>query len=385
VKSAAVVLALLATSCGGGVAAVDPGHSGTEGPVRGRDIITAIGDGVKFLVKTQNGDGSWGSSGGARGFDLYSPVPGAFQGYRLATTSLCVMALMEAKGPSGAVQRGLEWIVTTEPAKRAQPDVMYNVWGNTYAVQALAMAYGAAKEELERAKFRAAAERHIDLLRRYETHVGGWNYYDFDLGTATPASYPTSFGTAAALVAFFDADRAGLDVPEDLVRRAKNAVEGCRKPDGSYIYDLGFRYYPTHPANQPKGGLGRMQSANVALFLWGSNRVDKVKIRKGLEVMAEEHRFLECGRKRQYPHEAFYFNSGYYYYFGHYYAGRAIELLDPADRPERRARLAEFVLPHQEEDGSWWDYAMFSYHKPYGTAYALMTLLRCLESPYKPK
>ena len=353
--------------------------------MRGRDIITAIRDGVQFLVTTQNKDGSWGSSGGSRGYDLYSPVPGAFDGYRLATTALSVMALMEAKGPPEAIQRGLDWVIATEPARRAQPDVMYNVWGNTYAVQLLAMAYEAAKEDLPRARIRAAAERQLELLRRYETHVGGWNYYDFDLGTRTPASYPTSFGTAAALVAFFDADRAGLDVSEDLVRRATSALEGCRKPDGSYIYDLGFRYYPNHPANQPKGGLGRMQAGNVALFLWGSSRVDKARIVKGLEVMAEEHRFLECGRKRQYPHEAFYFNSGYYYYFGHYYAGRAIELIDPADRPEARARLAEFILPHQEEDGSWWDYAMFSYHKPYGTAYAIMTLLRCLESPYKPK
>lgn len=356
-----------------------------EGPVRAREISTAIRDGARYLVDTQNRDGSWGSSGGSRGFDLYAPVPGSHDGFRSATTALCVLALLEAKGPQDTINRGLEWLITTEPARRAQPDVMYNVWGNTYALQALAAGYESTHEELARARLRLAAERQVELLRRYETHAGGWNYYDFDIGSRSPGSWPTSFGTAAALVAFFDADRAGLDMPEDLIRRAKAAVEGCRKPDGSYIYDLGFRYYPNHPANQPKGGLGRMQAGNVALYLWGSGLVDKSKLRMGLEKMAEEHRFLEVGRKRQYPHEAFYMNSGYYYYFGHYYAARAIDLIDPADRAVRRARLAAFVLPHQEEDGSWWDYAMFSYHKPYGTAYALMTLLRCLESPYKPK
>lgn len=341
-----------------------------EGPVRARHITIAIGDGVDYLIGAQNRDGSWGSSGGSTGFDLYSPVPGAHDGYRSATTALCVMALMEAKGPPEVIRRGVEWLVTAEPPKRAQPDVMYNVWGNTYALQALAAAYQAEERELERARIRATAERHLELLRRYETHAGGWNYYDFDIGTRSPASWPTSFGTAAALVAFFDAERAGLDVPEDMTRRSVTALEGCRKPDGSYIYDLGFRYYPNHPANQPKGGLGRMQSGNVALFLWASPLVDKARLKSGLEMMAEEHRFLECGRKRQYPHEAFYFNSGYYYYFGHYYAARAIELIDPADRPARQAQLAKFVLPHQEADGSWWDYSMFSYHKPYGTAYA---------------
>ena len=355
-----------------------------EGPVRARDIITAIRDGVQYLVGAQNKDGSWGSSGGTTGFDLYSPVPGAHDGYRSATTALCVLALMEAKGPPESIHRGLEWLVAAEPPRRAQPDVMYNVWGNTYALQTLAAAYEVEENELKRAQIRATAERHIELLRRYETHLGGWNYYDFDYGTRTPSSSPTAFGTAAGLVSFFDAERAGLDVPEDLVRRATAAVEGCRKPDGTYLYDLGFQYYPNHPINQDKGSLGRMQSCNVALFLWGSKAVGKAQLKSALVRMEEEHRFLEIARKRQYPHEAYYYNSGYFYYFGHYYAARAIELLDPADRPARRARLADFVLPHQEADGSWWDYYMFSYHKPYGTAYALMTLLRCLESPYKP-
>ena len=356
-----------------------------EGPVRGREIIPAIAEGVQYLIGAQNKDGSWGSSGGTTGFDLYAPVPGSHDGFRSATTALCLMALMEAKGPPDVIKRGLEWLVQAEAPKRAQPDVMYNVWGNTYALQALAAAYATEQDELTRARIRAAAERHIELLRRYETHIGGWNYYDFDIGSRSPGSWPTSFGTAATLVAFFDAQRAGLNVPEDLRRRAFHAVEGCRKPDGSYLYDLGFRYYPNHPANQPKGGLGRMQAGNVSLFLWGSSLVDKMKLKSGLDQMAEEHRFLECGRKRQYPHEAFYYNSGYYYYFGHYYAARAIELIDPVDRKARQGRLADFVLPHQEADGSWWDYSMFSYHKPYGTAYALLTLLRCLESPYKPK
>lgn len=377
-----VLAALLFAGCPAATTSPDPEM---EGPVRPRDITSAIRDGVRYLVATQNQDGSWGSSGGTSGFDLYAPPPGSHDGFKSATTALCVLALIEAKSSPESIKRGVEWLVTSEPPRRAQPDVMYGIWGNTYAVQVLAAAYQAEAGELARARIRAAAERHLELLRRYETHIGGWNYYDFDMGTRSPASYPTSFGTAAALVAFFDAERAGLEIPEGVLRRAVSALEGCRKPDGSYIYDLGFRYYPNHPANQPKGGLGRMQSGNVALFLWGSGLVDKDRLKRGLDLMAEEHRFLEVGRKRQYPHEAFYFNSGYYYYFGHYYAARAIGLIDPADRPERRARLAEFVLPHQEEDGSWWDYRMFSYHKPYGTAYAVMTLLRCLESPYRPK
>ena len=377
-----LLAAFAVAGCAGPPKALEPAM---DGPVRARDITTAIRDGVAYLVRTQNKDGSWGSSGGTTGFDLYAPVPGAHHGFRSATTALCVLALMESQGPPEAIRRGVDWLVTSDPPLRPQPDVMYNVWAHAYALQALAAAYEAETGELPRARLRASAERHLELLKRYETTFGGWNYYDFDAGTRTPASSPTSFGTGATLVSFYDAERAGLDVPEGMVRRAIVAVEGCRKPDGTYVYDLGFKYYPNHPANQAKGCLGRMQPCNVALYLWGSKRVGKPELRSGLDRMAEEHRFLEVGRKRQFPHEAYYMNSGYYYYFGHYYAARAIELIDPAERPSRRAKLADFILPHQEEEGSWWDYAMFSYHKPYGTAFALMTLQRCLDAPHKPR
>ena len=36
------------------------------------------------------------------------------------------------------------------------------------------------------------------------------------------------------------------------------------------------------------------------------------------------------------------------------------------------------MLDRQEKDGSWWDYPLYDYHQPYGTAFALMTLQRCL-------
>jgi len=36
------------------------------------------------------------------------------------------------------------------------------------------------------------------------------------------------------------------------------------------------------------------------------------------------------------------------------------------------------MLDRQEKDGSWWDYPLYDYHQPYGTSFALMTLIRCL-------
>lgn len=376
---------LLAAALAAGCATTpknDPPPS--DPPVRARGIIEAIEEGAAFLLKAQNPDGSWGSARDTSDFDILAAVPGAHEGFRCAVTALAVMALREIKAPAEPVARGVAWLLQTPPPRRANPVEIYNVWAHAYAVQALAGAYADEKDEIRRAGIRAGVERHLKSLQAYETMYGGWNYYDFDAGTQRPASAPTSFGTGAVLVAFFDARKAGLEIPEAMIRRAVKGVAGCRNPDGSYLYDLGFKFHPRHLANRDKGSLGRTQAANIALYVWGE-KLPKTTLRDELDRMFREHKFLDIGRKRQYPHEAWYFNSGYYYYFGHYYASRVIEVLEAGDRHERRSKLASHVLPYQEGDGSWWDYKMWSYHKVYGTSFAVMTLLRCLDAPYVPR
>ncbi|MBI5367629.1 MAG: terpene cyclase/mutase family protein [Planctomycetes bacterium] len=340
--------------------------------VHRRELPDAIREGVGYLVKSQQPDGSWGTGLQTRGFEIYHSVPGSHDAFKLATTALCVMALREA-GEGPAHDRGLEWLVATGDARRDTGDLLYNVWGNTYALQALAL-------ELQRKpdpRLRTAAERQLRRLVTYETWMGGWFYYDFDAHTQTPSGGPTSFGTAAGLVALWEARRAGLDVPQSLIDRALRRLEEMRLPDGAFLYGDYLKYYPQHPANRPKGSLGRSQAGNFALWLWGSKRAGAEESRAGLATFFAEHNYIECGRKRQWPHEAWYATAPYYFYFGHYYAARVLEKLGPDGKRDFAALLAETILPNQEPDGSWWDYPMWDYDKPYGTAYAVMILLRC--------
>ncbi len=147
---------------------------------------------------------------------------------------------------------------------------------------------------------------------------------------------------------------------------------------GSYLYSGDWRFQPRFEANKMRGSLGRTQSCNYALWLWDSKKVGKQQVTEGLDWFFKEHEFIEMGRRRQYPHEAWYKTAPYYYYFGHYYAGLLLEKLgDDEGKRKYGKQLADVIVPHQEEDGSWWDYAMWGYHKPYGTAFAVMTLLRC--------
>jgi hypothetical protein len=191
---------------------------------------------------------------------------------------------------------------------------------------------------------------------------------------------PTSFGTSAGLVALFEAKQAGLELPDKLVTQALHRLELMRLPNGAFLYGSDYLYIPTLRANRPRGAVGRVQPANYALWLWKSKETNHERITAGLDLFFKEHIFLDMGRKRPYPHESWYQTSGYYYYFDHYYASRLLESLEPGTAKSQYAKgIASHVLPHQEDDGSWWDYAMWDFHKPYGTAFAIMTLLRCRE------
>jgi len=332
------------------------------------EVDAAIERGIRFLVDAQNPDGSWGSGRGSTGFDVLASPPGSHDAFRVGCTALAAMALREA-GERTASDRALGYLASYDGLRRANPMELYNVWGHTYAMQALARA----AKETGRDDWRSAAARHLADLVRYETLSGGWNYYDFAVGAQTPSMEGTSFGTAAGLVALAEAKEAGLAVPEALVRRALARLREMRLPDGTFLYGADYRYLRRLPANKANGSLGRTQSGHDALQVWSDPGIGEREIREGLDRFFREHRFLEMGRKRQFPHEAWYQTSGYYYYFGHFHAARLIGRLP--DRGGYAERLRATILPYQEADGSWWDYKMWDYDKPYGTAFAVMSLL----------
>jgi hypothetical protein len=357
-----------------------PLSDSTAEPIRARPIDKAIDEGIVFLIKSQNADGSWGTGLQTRGTEIYSMVPGSHDAYRVGTSGLATMALGESiragrKAPrlEAAYKRGLDYLVKHGEARRDNGPLLYNTWAHIYALQALAI-------ELQykpTSALRKAAEFQLDQLERYATYQGGWNYYDFEAHTQQPSLAPTSFQTAAGLVALDEARKAGIEVPRRMIDLAIARVEETRLPDGSYLYGSDYKYIPRIPANKFNGSIGRQQSNNFALWLMDSKKVGQQQAVEGLKAFFEDHDWIEMGRKRPFPHEAWYQTSGYYYYFGHYYAGRIVERLPMPQRAEAQAKLSTFILPLQESDGSWWDYAMWDYHKPYGTAYAVMTLLRC--------
>ena len=134
------------------------------------------------------------------------------------------------------------------------------------------------------------------------------------------------------------------------------------------------------PINRPSGSLGRSQAGNIALRLWGDPRITDDVMRQWLDRLITRHGWLDLGRKKPIPHESFAQVSGYFYYFGMYYAGLCLTQLPPSEQPFYQHHLAHLLIDRQEKDGSWFDYPLYSYHKPYGTAFSLLTLANCGQS-----
>ena len=262
--------------------------------------------------------------------------------------------------------------------RRATPRAIYNTWGHAYAIQALVRM--AQRRPMDPARLKHLAkliEDQIGFLGRYETVHGGWGYYDFEAHTQKPSGQPTSFLTATVLIAFAEAKAVGVAAPQKLVRRALATIHRQRKPDSSYLYSGNLTWWPMAGINRPAGSLGRSQACNAALRLWGDKRITDDVLRTWLDRLFARSLWLDIGRKRPVPHESWFQVAGYFFYYGHYYAGLCIDLLKPEERPHFQDHLAHILLRLQEKDGSWWDYPFYDYHQQYGTAFALMALQRC--------
>ncbi len=335
-----------------------------------------------WLVKAQNSDGSWGSHHSPRPIEVLCNVPGSHAAFQVATTSLCVMALADAPprtvdGQEVARQRGLDFLLGHFDVKRASGLEHYNVWSFGYTLQCFGEALAANPEDPRAAKMRAACDRLVEKLGQYQTLDGGWGYLSLDsVPTFQPSDTSMSFTTATILVGVQRAREIGTKIPEKLVSRAVEEIERCKLPDGAFLYGDYLQYRPRHGVNQVKGSACRTPGCQYALELLG-HPVGQAALVKGLEDLLFKHAgFQRVALRRPIPHESWYAISGYFYLFGHAYAAYVLEGLPIEQQRRFWPTLVEALMHCREPDGSFWDYPLYSYHKPYGTAFALIALAR---------
>src|SRR5262245_32244789 len=132
---------------------------------------------VRFLLETQNADGSWGGARNGTYNDFWGN-PETHEAWTVATSGLVVMALLGEGDPArAALERALPRLVRGAALQRCSDWDMDDFWGYAYGLQALARVLAdarfaglPARRELE-----GAARTYHDKL--VHMRAGGWGYY----------------------------------------------------------------------------------------------------------------------------------------------------------------------------------------------------------------
>jgi hypothetical protein len=334
---------------------------------------------LQWFVSTQNANGSW-ASGVIEGLIDSQYSVASYYDWQLAANALGSLALLrspETKARRAALDKSLRWLTSTRLPKRGSDWDNDTIWAALYGTVTCVAAVQDPrfKDEAWHKPLTRRGKEFLGILLRNQVPTGGWGYYDDPPYSRRP-KWGTSFSTALVLPAIKQAQGMKWFQDPKVLRRALAYVRRCRLPNGAYEYDL--NPIPRAPSgehiNKVKGSLGRIQVCNWALRACGEASVTDERIRTGLEAFFEHHRFLDVARMRPVPHEAYYANAGYFYFFGHVYAGLVIGLLPEKERESWHARLRAQIVKTQRKDGSFCDFLGQGYLVVAGTAFASIAL-----------
>ena len=115
-------------------------------PVTKAQIDQSMKRGVDFLISSQNKNGSWGSATMTKGLNITAPIPGAHHAFRAGSTGLALEGILRSgdRRPETvvAIEKAEAWFLKELPRlRRGTVDTMYNVWGHSYGIKALAELY----------------------------------------------------------------------------------------------------------------------------------------------------------------------------------------------------------------------------------------------------
>ncbi len=351
-----------------------PTTSGDEKPAA-TDVPSMVATGVQRILAMQEGDekAEWPYEGVYR---VGGQIP---VGYRIGGTGISAMALLHAPGYAedqvrkDAISRAVTFIIkgADHPLMNPDYDGGYDVrgWGYTYGLMCLLQLKQANALPTSQAD---AAEKtirsFIDSICKTEINkVGGWNYAR---GKGKDAvSPPSPFMTAPTLQALFQAKSLGYEVDTEVVKRALDALEQGRTPTGSFRYS---GVDGTRSKEAVPGSVGRMLAAETTLYLAGRSNV--TNIRGAIDAFIVHWQWLDKRRAQQGTHVPPYNIAPYYFYYAHYYAAQAIELLPEQERAEYRRRLRDLLISVRLPDGSWND-RVFDRSANYGTSMSIMALM----------
>jgi len=267
---------------------------------------TAIEKGLRYLARTQNKDGSWGTR------------------FPAAMTGLSMMAFML----KGYFPEKGQYAKTLDPAlawllKRGKEGGGYlggtnqGMYEHALATLALSEVWGMTNKE----EVRDILKRAVTIILRSQNDAGGWRYQpqpiDADISV-----------TVMQIVALASAAEAGILVPAQTIKKATEYIKKCQHP-----LQGGFGYQP--------GGSNPSLSSSAAglLSLLMCGERDSKVIKKGIEYLT------------RLPKEEF--DKTKFYHYGHYYAVQAMYQAGENHYQDWYPKIHDALLKKQRDDGSW--------------------------------
>jgi hypothetical protein len=302
-----------------------PGRGAEADPPR-KSLIDAqtrqaIEQGLRFLVRTQNEDGSWSSDAGHKVNDDYvvarRDVP------HVGVTALAVLAFLAAghvpgRGPYGAaVDRAVSFVlgnVREDGYVAANETRMYE---HAFATLALAEVYGMSRAPALRERLQSA----VEFTVRCQNATGGWRYQPFTVDSDMSV-------TVCQVVALRAAKNVGLKVPQATIDRALRYViesaitsfeEGSER--GGFYYQPPSTKFNRSSFSLAAAGLttlfqaGLYDDASLRAYVrrHGIPKDPLPRIDDTVEYMRNHYEGVSSG-----------FREHYYFYYGNYYAAQAM-------------------------------------------------------------
>jgi hypothetical protein len=319
----------------------------------------AVGKAARFLVESQEQDGSWRTEIGE------SREPGM----RIAVTALCAHALLAADPSPVSVEsarKGLAFIRANLDALdgpfEANPSFNFNSWGVCFGLihlHGLSKRWPGPKPDIQ-----SIIDSLVKKAEKTQLPCGGWTYLKKTRSGGDVKDGSVSFLTASMIEGLLRWKGEGHKGAEKLLPRAVADLEKILGTKDGLPYSHEGDY------NAGLGGDHALRTVQGRLTLLEAGKGTPDALEESLALFFKARGDFEKLRNT-YAHTPPTMIAGYYYYFGHLHVARAIRRLgrDPADRAGLVRRT---FLKEQLEDGSWKDVEAGG--KSCGTAMVLLAL-----------
>ncbi len=339
----------------------------------------AVANGLKWLRKQQQKDGSWSLKGS------YSNGIASLDN-RPAATALALLAFQgdgntRSSGEySLVVERGWLWLLKQQgsdgcftPVEHASSSLFY-----THAICTIALCELIAMEKKSAPQLRKQARAAIDyLLENQNKELGGWKYF--------PQEGSDLSVTGWCLMALKTAEMAGFEIPKDNYDRISAFLDSVSYDDGAgYVYQLNNGEASETDKRPSMTATGLMCREYLG---W---EPDNPALKKGAEALASEENLIkfpeESTSEKETEDEIYDYNLNVY---GWYSTSTALKGLGPYNKYWRRWNTAlSRELPKQQEpkssrEAGSWSPKFDEYAFGGGRLYVTCMSILCLEVYYR--